>query len=305
MHPKLPFLFIPYVRLELPGWGKLLDLTKVRGDKNDPYWHNAPTKTIKGKWHGYSMQLRLSDWSERMTYFLGRYYELGVQYLLDAVLEPGDRVVDIGGNIGMITLHAAHLVTENGEVDCFEPNPECVAIIDSNLKRNQIKQVTIHPFGLSDRKDLLKLNLASHHTGSATMTSVSTIQKYFEVEVFIGDDVLLANPKNIKLIKIDVEGFELHVLQGLTKTLNKFKPLLITEFLEKTLVRAGTNCKEVGKFLLDLGYVPYGITTERKLLQYHLKLVPLDKTLNGNQFNDIFWVHKKNSFKDKIYQYIK
>ncbi len=60
MYPKLPFLLIPYVRLELPGWGKLLDLTKVRGYKNDSYWNTAPTKTIKGKWHGYSMQLRLS-----------------------------------------------------------------------------------------------------------------------------------------------------------------------------------------------------------------------------------------------------
>ena len=36
-------------------------------------------------------------------------------------------------NPGMITLHAAHLVTETGEVDCFEPNPDCLKIIDSNL----------------------------------------------------------------------------------------------------------------------------------------------------------------------------
>ena len=304
MYPKLPLLLLPYIRLELPGWGKLLDLAKVRGNKHNSYWHNAPTKTIKGKWHGYSMQLRLSDWSERLTYFLGRYYELGVQYVLDAVLEPGDRVVDIGGNIGMITLHAAHLVTETGEVDCFEPNPDCLAIIDSNLKENQIKQVTVHPVGLSDKKDFLQLSLASSHTGAATMTKINHVEKYFEVEVAIGDDVVLKNPKNIKLIKIDVEGFELNVLRGLKKTLNKFKPLLITECLEETLVRAGTNCEEVGEFLRDLGYSPYGITTERKLFQYSLKLVPLEDTLNDNQFNDIFWVHQDNLFHNKLEKYI-
>ena len=190
MHSRLPFLLIPYVRLELPGWGKLLDWAKVRGYKNDVYWSDAPTKTIKGKWHGYSMQLRLSDWSERMTYFLGRYYELGVLYLLDAVLESGDRVIDIGANIGMIALHAAHLVTENGEVECFEPNPECIAIINSHLKKNQIKQVTVHPFGLSDKQDLLKLNLTSEHAGAATMTAIDRVQKCFEVKVLIGDDVI-------------------------------------------------------------------------------------------------------------------
>ena len=56
------------------------------------------------------MELELSDWAERYTFFLGRYYEMGVQRVLDAILMPGDRFVDIGANIGMIALHARSLI---------------------------------------------------------------------------------------------------------------------------------------------------------------------------------------------------
>lgn len=283
-----------------------MEWTKIKVNIHDSRWINSPKKIIRGKWHGYLMKLDLSNWSERLTYFLGRYYELGVQHSLSSLLEPGDRFVDIGANIGMITLHAAALVTETGEVECFEPNPECVATITENIKINDIRHVRIHPVGLSDSKGVLRLHLTSAHTGTATFADVDKYElvKVFEVQVLVGDDILLKNPKPVRLVKIDVEGFELHVLRGLKRTLDTFRPLLITEFVEEHFNRAGTSCDEIEQFLRSNGYRPYAITTGRRFLKHHLMLIPIEKKVREIQFNEILWSHPLNSTKNRLEKYI-
>ena len=70
-----------------------MTLSGVRCSNDDLRWAQAPIVTLRGKNHGYQMRLDLSDWSQRLTYFLGRYYELGVQRVLDVTLKPGARFV--------------------------------------------------------------------------------------------------------------------------------------------------------------------------------------------------------------------
>jgi hypothetical protein len=107
-YPILPFLFRPYIRRELPGWGKLFHWLKLGGINNvNPHWRSAPTYTARGKWHGYRMKLDLRDDLDRSTYFLGRYYDSNVQLLLDRLLKPGDTLLDVGANVGSTTLHGA------------------------------------------------------------------------------------------------------------------------------------------------------------------------------------------------------
>lgn len=306
MYPKWTLLLLPYARLELPGWGKLLRLARVSVSINDCQWSNAPKKLIRGKLHGYWMKLDLSDWSERYTYFLGRYYELEIQQLLSAILKPGDRFVDIGANIGMITLHAARLVTEKGKIDCFEPNPDCVQSIKDTLARNNLRHVNVYPVGLSDSTGMLQLSLTSSHTGTATLAPVHGVTKSFEVPTLIGDDVVLSDPTPMKLIKIDVEGFELHVLKGLKRALDMFQPFLITEFAESHFQRAGTSSTEILRFLTGLGYKPYGISARRKWMRYRFQLVPLaDRFDDRGDISDILWVHGQNPFGAYTEKYIK
>jgi len=80
------------------------------GSEAELLWTDAPWATVRLKSSGFLVPLNLANWSERLTYFLGRYYDLKLQLLMRAILKRGDRVVDIGSNIGMITLHAAALV---------------------------------------------------------------------------------------------------------------------------------------------------------------------------------------------------
>lgn len=76
-YSQFTLLALPYARLELPGWGQLL---KKVGVYRNELWEHTLTRTIRGKWHGYLMTLDLSNWSERQTYFLGRFYDLPTNF---------------------------------------------------------------------------------------------------------------------------------------------------------------------------------------------------------------------------------
>ncbi|KST66306.1 FkbM family methyltransferase [Mastigocoleus testarum] len=319
-YPRLAFLILPYTRHELPGWGYLFKAFKISTVEHHSLWKSAPTKTIRHSWHNHLMKLDLSNWSERHTYFLGRFYDLDLQLAMNQVLKAGDRLVDIGANIGMITLHGAALVGDSGHVDSFEPNPECCQRIREFLELNDIKHVKIHEVGLSDVRDTLTLSILHEHSGMGTLTipegiEDEVISQKFEVPVSIGDDILKENSKPIKFLKIDVEGFEYKVLRGLEQTLKTWKPVVVTEASWKPVVKTvessnsmdnmGMNPLEIYHFMKQLGYLPYGLTTKRRWLRHHLALIPIgEDNIKDSIFSDFLWLHPESSGKEALEKFI-
>lgn len=290
MLPGLSFLILPYTRAELPGWGKLMKLAGVWSPRLKNSWSKLPPVVLRGKKHKYLMTLDLSDWAQRRTFFTGRYYELEVLSVLDILLRRGDSFVDIGANYGMITLHARSLVGESGTIDSFEPNLECVAAIKNQLAMNGINNCTVHPCALAETPGTLNLSLTSEHSGTATLTNVGhEAIRILKVDVRVGDACITTAPR---LIKIDVEGYELHVLKGLKQTLLAHKPFLITELVDNHLERAGNSSLAVRTFLIDLGYIGYGLGLARKFLRHTLSLHPLAGSSTSHQFTDVLWVHQ-------------
>lgn len=288
---RMSSLILPYTRAELPGWGRLMARFHALGNQFDSDWKGVPPIVIRGKHHRYLMRLDRSDWAQRMTYFLGRYYELGVLTLLDSLLKPGDRFVDIGSNIGMIALHARHLVGDAGRVDCFEPIPTCAHAIREHVRLNGLKNVHVHEMGLSDENAQLEIRITSEHTGTATFGAVteSDIVRTHAVDVRVGDDQI----ERADFIKIDVEGFELRVLKGLRRVIEQSEPIVVTELNEALLGGAGSSAKEVGDFFGQRGYRPYGIDTKRKGLRHSLVLHPLEGEPLPGTFNDVLWLPRQ------------
>lgn len=310
MYPRLAYLSLPYTRLELPGWGYLFDFFKVGTIEDYSKWKTAPIKIIRHKWHGYLMKLDLSNWSERHTYFLGRYYDLNLQLAMNQVLKPGDRFVDVGANIGMISLHGAALVTDSGRVDSFEPNPECCTRIKEVLELNNIEHVHLHQAGLSEQPETLTLSIITDHCGMGTLasprdTDEEMVSKIFEVPVVVGDDILMQNSMPVKFIKIDVEGFELRVLKGLKNTFKTWHPVVVTEVVNEWLHRAGTNRTQIYQFMKQFGYVPYGLTRQRRFFRHHLALIPIseDKVEDTN-YSDFLWLHPESSANKALQSFI-
>ena len=85
----------PLIIREIWAWGKIYRIF-VGGYKRNWFWRNAKRRQIKGKLNNYLMDLDISEWPDRSTFFLGRWYDLPTQKLLEEVLQIGDEVVDIG-----------------------------------------------------------------------------------------------------------------------------------------------------------------------------------------------------------------
>ncbi|MBI1817063.1 MAG: FkbM family methyltransferase [Deltaproteobacteria bacterium] len=244
------------------------------------------------------MELRLSNWSERQTYFLGRYYDLPAQLVLRLYLKPGDRFVDVGANIGMITLLAARLVAPAGTVDAVEPNPECCDRLDRCLELNAIRHVRVHRVGFADSAMQLTLSVLTSHSGLGTLARVPEPDQHlvsarFTVPVVCGDEVIETDAAPVTAIKIDAEGFECRVLRGMARTLARWHPLVITEVVPAWLQRAGSTPLELFDLMHGHRYRGYALSTHRNFVRHRLRLASVaDPT--GLPANDVLWIHARD-----------
>jgi FkbM family methyltransferase len=292
--PLLARLARPYFRAELPGW---YDLYRACGGEDDARWSQAGERIFTSKFHPYRFPVQLSIWSERKSWLLGRYYELETQRCLERLLQPGDVFVDVGANIGMLTLLGAHLVGPRGVVCAIEPNPIPASRLAGILEQNGITNVRLHRIGLADREEELVLRVVGAHVSGGSFAPLDAQQRKEpsteqRVRVVRGDDVLAAQSSNASAawtIKIDVEGFECRVLRGLELTLRERRPALLTEALEPQLVRAGSSLRELFDLLLGYGYRAFGLGSRRVGLRRRLALRPVAAPAPGLS-DDLAWL---------------
>jgi FkbM family methyltransferase len=132
-------------------------------------------------------------------------------------LKRGDVFVDVGANIGYYTILASRLVGTGGRVFAVEPVPQTVKVLKFNIKLNELRNVTVVDKVAWNSCCKLKMKIAFGEFGCA-----SFFHNGVEVDVdAIPLDEVLVNVPKIKLIKIDVEGAEYEVLQGLRRTLTR------------------------------------------------------------------------------------
>lgn len=243
----------PYTRRELPGWG-VLYRNLVGSFEKDQLWRGERERWVRGKLHGYEMSVRIEGWSNRHTFFVERFYDLPTQLLLRKALREGDTFVDAGANEGMMTLLGSRLVGRTGKVISFEPNPTPGGILKRNLRRNAITNVELHDCGLGEEAAELSLFVPAVNTGEGSFTAPSDDSEgeYVTCPVRVGDEVI--GDRSPRLIKIDVEGFEGHVLKGLEGTLKRAKPVICMEMISRHLERDGQTPEGLCGWLKSLGY---------------------------------------------------
>ena len=274
-----------YISSERPGWGKLFNF--IGSYRRDWLWATAPVRTIRGKVHGYLMHLNLAEWPDRSTYFLKRWYDLEAHLLMKAFIQPGDTVIDVGANRGMFALTASHLVGENGKVICFEPNPNCIKTLCLEIESNNIRNIRVHRCALGMRDEDLTLSVPKYNSGEGTLgKNLFKDNTTYEVpiQVKMGDDLLKA--ENPSFIKIDVEGYEVGVLNGLRNTIRSHRPVLITEVNPKYLAACGTSFRDLNELMFSLGYCGYRSGLQKVNGEYTLGLTPLVE-----ESCDAVWFH--------------
>jgi FkbM family methyltransferase len=292
-YPKWAMLALPYARWELPGWGKIL---RALGVYDNGRWDGAPERVVRGKLHGYKMRVSLAAWAERQTYFLGRYYDLPTQLFLTAALRTGETLIDVGGNIGMVSLLGSHLVGPRGRVITFEPNPDPADRIREFIAQNDIRNITLHQLGLADTPGQFTLSVVTDHTGMGTLADPlpeheALVSRRHTVDVRRGDDVIGPDVTGPTAMKMDIEGFECRALRGLTGTLERLKPAIVTEVMENHLTRAGASARELFDLLQGIGYQSYELGVRRRLLGFGnaVSLTPL-KGPRPDHDGDVAWL---------------
>ena len=171
--------------------------------------------------------------------------------ILRDLLKPGQSFVDCGANIGIWTLVAASAVGEEGKVYAFEPNPYTFEKLDKNISLGTWEsRVKLFDAAVGSRN----INLPFQCDRSHNVSSISTpSEASITVPVVTLDSIL--KDTRIDGIKIDVEGFELEVLQGAETILKTCQPWLIVEF-NTLLAKTNTlNQWEVYRYLSSIGYV--------------------------------------------------
>ena len=172
---------------------------------------------------GINMKLDISDAVEHFTYY--SFDEPALQRLY-RFIKPGMTIIDIGANIGAITLNLAKRVGVKGKVYSFEPSPYNYRKALNNIRLNNFSNIKLINQGLGDKKSTACLyNVNLNNRGMQRLLGEnSEISSYDNTEVEIDTldrSMQLFEIPPPSLIKIDVEGYEFKVLQGALETLKK------------------------------------------------------------------------------------
>jgi FkbM family methyltransferase len=193
-----------------------------------------------------------------------RTYEPALMSVLDH-LQAGT-VLDIGASLGFLTVRAARQLGDRGRVLAFEPHPVRFQYLKRNLELNSIHNVTAFECALGDRPGEAVLHDVDPRLGprpiDATMTAV-TGGATFHVPVRTVDDVLADQEgrNDIRLVKIDVEGYESQVLRGMSETMRQ-RPLIVFAALDDRALHAAVDC-------LPADYVVRELETHIYLAESH------------------------------------
>ncbi|WP_137861266.1 MULTISPECIES: FkbM family methyltransferase [unclassified Sphingomonas] len=172
-------------------------------------------------------------------------------------LEPGATFVDVGANVGVMSFQAAVKVGAAGRVLAFEPNTDNAALFRRGIVANDLGNVRLFPFALSDRQEMICLSDASN---AKVLGRATALQALDVVQALPGDEILLPQER-VDLIKIDVEGFELRVLRGLADTIRRFKPKILCEFNPMCIrEQAETDPERLADHIFELA--PHGDLVE-------------------------------------------
>lgn len=187
----------------------------------------------------YGMQYRgrLNSYIDWMVYFFGAYEKEELLLLRDLIRERNDPVfIDVGANIGQ---HSIFMSQFCASVQAFEPYERVRHIFEEKISLNHIRNININGVGLGENNEELEF-FAPQGWNSATGTFVPGHEEdnnrpFAKLRVVNGDEYLAGLKVNqVDLIKIDVEGFERAVLQGLKDTLRKYRPIVFMEFSNST-----------------------------------------------------------------------
>ena len=175
------------------------------------------------------IQQRMRSWKLNVDFELRRFRSNEPEFqLLPEWLSPGDWILDVGANVGHYTMRMSDLVGPSGRVIAFEPILETAEILTRIAAKAKHRNITILNVGLSEHTSIQSFHVPKSETG---------LPNYFEAQIACNgeqkalciaiDD--LSFPERIALVKVDVDGHEAEILNGMRRLILRDHPILIME----------------------------------------------------------------------------
>jgi FkbM family methyltransferase len=206
---------------------------------------------------GITFDLDLSDYVQWTICF-------GIEHTEKTILfdlaKPGQIVLDVGTNVGEVLLNFAKRVGPHGRAIGFEPNPETLTKCRHNLSLNPFANVEVHAVALGEAPGEALLGRPNSNNAGADRIGSSGVP--VEVTTL---DALTAAFDRLDLIKIDVEGFDLKVLRGGARTLERLRPTLFVELNDSNLREQGDSPAALVRWLESHGYTVRDAVTQRPI----------------------------------------
>jgi len=180
-------------------------------------------------------------------------------------VRPGMTFVDAGAHVGHYTLLASDLVGAEGRVIAFEPHPLLGPVLRRNVERAGCANATVSKLALgraSGAADLILHPCDNFGSSSLRADAEAGHRPRAPVEVTTLDDYLeRAGGPKVDVMKLDVEGAELDVIDGARRTLAANPDiLLVVEFLRENARRFGRDVEDLESGLRELGFLLFTLT---------------------------------------------
>ncbi len=210
----------------------------------------APIEVTKD---GYVIMVREDDLAVGRAVLTGD-YEPDVSACIANHLVPGQSVIDLGANIGAISMLAASIVGPEGYVLAVEPNPRNAHLLEISRRRNGFSQIVVCQCAAGPRTELLVLHSSFSNGTTSTMSDEDDATETETVPA-IPPERLVPTDRRIDLIKADVEGAEYLALQGCLAVIRRDHPMIVSEFSPDMLAGiSGIDGPSYCDWLVSLGY---------------------------------------------------
>ena len=191
------------------------------------------------------------------------------------LLQPGQKVIDVGANYGVYTLSMAQAVGPTGHVWAFEPASSTACLLAEGIAANGFSHITLERSALSNTGGSAQLSLNDHSELNALLHDEQSTGTSETVTLVTLDDRMESYGwTNIEFVKIDAEGEEANILKGGRRFFAELSPLVLYE------VKAGDRVHmELVRDFAALGYKSYRLVPGLDLLVPFNTIAPPDAFL--------------------------
>ena len=167
----------------------------------------------------------------------------------------GTIVIDVGANVGFFTSRFAAWTGRDGRVLAIEPERRNFERLQAKIRTQRLESVveSVHAAAI-ERAGEVVLAVDPYHPAGHALAAEGTGGGVRTRAVTLDDLVQAGAPRRVSLIKIDVQGAELRVLQGAVRTIGSFRPALLIELDDAALRAQGASVDAVVAFLEARGY---------------------------------------------------